>query len=271
MIHTVGFIGSGAIASVLARLSAAAGLRVIMSNSRGPQTLADLVQELGDDARAATPEEAARISDLVVLATPFNAYHKLPVESLHDKIVIDTTNYYPIRDGQIPVLDSAELTSSELIQQHLQGAKLVKALNNLNAPHLFLNARPHDKSARTTLPIAGNDQQAKEVTMKFMDAIGYDAIDMGPLSESWRSEPGTPIHVWPYAPQVPEGFRGEEAQAWYTQTPGTPVSAAQAKDLVAETVRPFPVGGSPERLPPVLAAIARKRGSLPAGSAKTRA
>ena len=266
MKQTIAFIGSGAIASALARLSVAAGLNVIVSNSRSPETLTDLVGELGNHAQAATSEEAARRGDLVVLATPFNAYEKLPVTSLNGQVVIDTMNYYPIRDGQIPVLDTAQLTSSELVQQHLKGAKVVKALNNLNAPHLFLNARLHDRSrsSRTTLPIAGDHSEANEAVMKFMDTIGYNAIDMGPLSESWRSEPGTPIHVWPYGPQIPEGLSGEEAQAWYTQTPGTPVSSAQAKDLVAKAVRPFPVGGSPERLPPVLTAIARKRGSLPA-------
>ena len=268
MILTIGFIGSGAIASALARLSVAAGLNVVMSNSRGPETLTDLVHELGDRARAATPEQAARAGDLVVLATPFNAYDKLPVESLNGKIVIDTTNYYPIRDGQIPVLDAAQLTSSELVQRHLKGAKVVKALNHLDAYHLFLNARSHNKSTCTTLPLAGDDSEAKEAVMKFMDTIGYNAIDMGLLSESWRSEPGTPIHVCPYAPSVPEGFSGEEAQDWYTKTPGTPVSAAQAKDLIAKAVRPLPVGGSPNRLPPVLTAIAEKHRWLPAGSLK---
>jgi len=104
--------------------------------------------------------------------------------------------------------------------------------------------------------------------MKFMDTIGYNAMDMGLLSEGWRSEPGTPIHIRPYAPPVSEGFSGEEAQDWYTKTPGTPVSAAQAKDLVAKAVRPFPVGGSPERLPPVLTAIAENHRWLPAGSPK---
>jgi 8-hydroxy-5-deazaflavin:NADPH oxidoreductase len=181
MKQTIAFLGSGAIASALARLSVAAGLNVIASNSRSPARLTDLGGELGNHAQAATSEEAARRGDLVVLATPFNAYEKLPVTSLNGQVVIDTMNYYPIRHGQIPVLHTAQLTSSELVQQHLKGAKVVKALNNLNAPHLFLNARPHDRSSRTTLPIAGDNSEANEAVMKFMDTIGYNAIDMGPL------------------------------------------------------------------------------------------
>ncbi len=106
--------------------------------------------------------------------------------------------------------------------------------------------------------------------MKFMDTIGYNAIDIGPLSESWRVEPGTPIHVWPYAPKVPEGLADEEAQDWFKKTPGTPVSAAQAKELVAKAVRKFPVGGFPEYLPPVLIAISVKHGRLPASAANNR-
>jgi 8-hydroxy-5-deazaflavin:NADPH oxidoreductase len=268
MAHTIGFIGSGAIASALARLSLAAGLNVVISNSRGPDTLAELVQELGDHARAATPEEASRAGDLVVLATPLNAYDKLPVQSLGGKIVIDTMNYYPIRDGQIPVLDSADLTSSQLIQQHLKGAKLVKALNNLDSSHLFINARSDDRLNRTTLPVAGDDFEAKQAVMEFVDTIGYNAIDIGSLSESWRVEPGTPIHVWPYVPKVPAGLADEEAQDWFKKAPGTPVSEPQAKDLVAKAVRNFPVGGFPEYLPPVLIAISVKHGRLPV-SAKT--
>lgn len=267
MTQTIGFIGSGAIATALARLSVAAGLNVVMSNSRGPRTLTDLVQELGDRARAATSEDASRAGDLVVLATPLNAYLKLPVGALSGKIVIDTMNYYPIRDGQIRVLDSAELTSSELIQQNLKGAKLVKALNNLDSSHLFIDARSDDRSNRTTLPVAGDNLGAKQAVIKFMDTIGYNTIDIGPLSESWRVEPGTPIHVWPYAPKVPQGLADEETQDWFKTTPGTPVSAAQAKELVAKAVRKFPVGGFPEYLPPVLMAISVKRGRLPASAA----
>jgi 8-hydroxy-5-deazaflavin:NADPH oxidoreductase len=94
--------------------------------------------------------------------------------------------------------------------------------------------------------------------MKFMDTIGYNATDVGSLSDSWRMEPGTLIYVWLYAPKVPDGLGGEEAQSWYSTTPGTPVCTSQAKELVAKAVRKFPVGGFPEDLPPVWIAIAAK-------------
>jgi len=179
-----------------------------------------------------------------------SAYRSLSVEALRGKIVIDTLNYYPHRDGHILDIDAAKLTTSELIQQHLEGAKVVKALHNLDFHHLFINARPHGDVARTTLPIAGDDAEAKAKVAQFMDAIGYDSIDTGSLSESWRIEPGTPICVWPYVPKIPEGLSEEEAKRFYLETSGDPVSAAQAKDLVAKAVRSQTVGGFAEALPP---------------------
>lgn len=249
MTQTIGLIGTGMIGSALARLAVAAGFNVVLSNSRGPEALAELLAELGPRARAAAPAEAAKEGDLVVAAVPMSAYRSLPVEPLRGKVVIDTMNYYPQRDGQIPDVDAAKLTTSELIQQHLEGARVVKALHNLDFHHLFTNARPHGDAARTTLPIAGDDAEAKEKVAQFMDAIGYDSVDAGSLSDSWRIEPGTPIYVMPYVPKIPDGLSEEEAKRFYLETSGDPVSAAQAKELVAKAVRSHPVGGFVEALP----------------------
>src|SRR5437764_901033 len=123
---TVGFIGSGRIGSTVARLSVAAGYDVVMSNSRGAQRLAGLVAELGPRARAGTAEQAADDGDLVVLTVPLRAYRSVPAAPLAGKLVIDTCNYYPERDGQLAELDSGSLTSSELIQRQLPGAPVVK-------------------------------------------------------------------------------------------------------------------------------------------------
>src|SRR6266571_3895467 len=117
---TVGFIGSGHIGSTVARLAVAAGYDVVLSNSRGPETLAGLVAELGPKARAATPAEAAAAGDLVVVTIPLKNYRGVPAEPLAGKVVIDTGNYYPARDGRIPELDNGSLTSTELVQQHLK-------------------------------------------------------------------------------------------------------------------------------------------------------
>src|SRR3954454_14387711 len=123
---TIGLIGSGNIGSTVARLAVAAGHDVVMSNSRGPETLADLVSDLGDHARAATATEAAQAGDVVVVTIPLKNYREVPVEELAGKIVIDTMNYYPGRDGQIADLDSQSTTSSELLQAHLPASRVVK-------------------------------------------------------------------------------------------------------------------------------------------------
>ena len=103
---TIGFIGAGHIGSQVARLAIEHGYDVILSNSRGPETLADLVDELGPRARAATPAEVAASADLVVVTIPLGRYRSVPVAPLAGKIVIDTNNYYPQRDGHIPELDN---------------------------------------------------------------------------------------------------------------------------------------------------------------------
>ena len=133
---TIGLIGSGHIGSTVARLAVDAGHDVVLSNSRGPETLADLVAELGPRARAATAAEAAAAGDIVVVTIPLKAYREVPVEPLRGKIVIDTNNYYPQRDGHIAELDDGSTTSSELLQEHLPESHVVKAFNNIYFGHL---------------------------------------------------------------------------------------------------------------------------------------
>lgn len=142
MPQTLGIIGSGMIGGAVARLAVAAGLDVVVSNSRGPESLAGLVAELGARARAATPAEAARAGDLVVVAVPLRAYDRLPAAELAGKTVIDATNHYPDRDGRIAALDTGELTSSALVQRQLAGATVVKAFATIDFHHLATLARP---------------------------------------------------------------------------------------------------------------------------------
>jgi 8-hydroxy-5-deazaflavin:NADPH oxidoreductase len=197
---TVGFIGSGHIGSTVARLSVAAGYAVVMSNSRGPQTLTELVAELGPQAQAATSEEAASEGELVVVSIPLRAYQSVPAEPLSGKPVIDTGNYSPQRDGQIAELDDHSLTSSELLQRRLAGAHVVKAFNNIFYAHLLSLARPSGAADRSFLPIEGDDADAKAKVAAFLDDIGYGVVDGGTLSDSWRQEPGTPAYGAPYGP-----------------------------------------------------------------------
>ncbi|MEU5564604.1 NADPH-dependent F420 reductase [Micromonospora musae] len=188
---TVGFIGSGYIGGTLARLAVAAGYNVVLSNSRGPETLRELVQEIGPRARAVTSLEAAQAGDLVVVSVPLKAYRAVPPEPLAGKVVLDTNNYYPQRDGQIAELDSDATTSSELLQRHLPQARVVKVFNNINFRHLATLPRPAGAADRSALPIAGDDSDAKATTRTFLDRIGYDAVDAGPLAEGRRYQPGT--------------------------------------------------------------------------------
>jgi len=113
---TIGLIGAGQIGSQIARLAVARGYPVVISNSRGPETLATLVAELGPNARAATAMDAAKVGEIVVVTLPLKNYREVPVEPLAGKIVIDTNNYYPQRDGHIPELDDESTTTSELLQ-----------------------------------------------------------------------------------------------------------------------------------------------------------
>ncbi|MDX3102632.1 NADPH-dependent F420 reductase [Nonomuraea angiospora] len=214
MTQTLGLIGSGMIGGTVARLAVAAGIDVVLSNSRGPESLADLVAELGEHASAATPAEAARAGDLVVATIPLHAYDRLPAADLAGKTVVDTMNYYPDRDGDLPELSGGALTSTALVQRHLAGAP--------------------DRSA---LPVAGDDEGAKAQVARLLDALGYDAVDVGTIADSWRVQPGTPVYVQPYFPsQLPEGLDLDESLRWFVDTPGVPVPADQVRKLADQAV-----------------------------------
>ena len=204
----IGLIGSGNVGSTVAQLSVDAGHDVVLSNSRGPGTLTDLVDQLGPRARAATAAEAAAAGDIVVVAIPLRAYREVPVEPLRGKVVIDTDNYYPDRDGHIAELDDESRTVSELLQAHLPESRVVKAFNNIYAGHLASLHRPARHPERSVLPIAGDDAAARQAVSEFLDSIGYDAYDVGPLSEGWRYQTGTAAFVQPYV--VP----GTEYPTW---------------------------------------------------------
>jgi predicted dinucleotide-binding enzyme len=192
----IGIVGSGNIGGNAARLFVQAGHEVALSNSRGPETLRDFVEELGDHAQAVTVEEAVRFGEVVLVAVPLGKYKELPAEAFYGKIVIDAGNYYPERDGHLSELDSGETTSSELMSAHLKGARLVKGFNTIYYVHL---ASQGDSSKaledRRAIFIAGDDSEAKEVVAKLIEEIGFAAIDMGFLSEGGRrQQPGTAIY-----------------------------------------------------------------------------
>jgi predicted dinucleotide-binding enzyme len=189
---TIGLIGAGHIGSQVARLAIANGYDVVISNSRGPETLSTLVAELGSGARAATPAAAARSGDIVVVTVPLKNYRQVPVEPLAGKVVIDTNNYYPQRDGHIPELDNESTTTSELLQAHLPTSKVVKAFNHIYATQLTTDGQPPGAKDRRALVIAGDDPGAKAAVTRLLDQFGFDTVDAGPLKEGWRIQRDTP-------------------------------------------------------------------------------
>lgn len=250
MVQRIGLIGAGMINTQIARLSTKVGIDVLLSNTRGPDTLKSLVAELGSHAHAGTIEEAAAYADIVSVSVPFSAYDKLPTEALIGKIVIDTMNYYPGRDGVFPQLDNRELTSSELLQRHLSGSRVVKALYNLDAFHLLNGARPGDTTDRWAMPVTSDDDDAKARVIEFLDQIGYEGVDVGTLADSWRVEADTPIYVNAYVGQMPEGLTLEEQIEWYAHDNAGTVTRDDVLRLAAQADKNATVGGHPESLHP---------------------
>jgi predicted dinucleotide-binding enzyme len=191
-VQTIGLIGAGHIGSQLARLAIQHGYDVVVSNSRGPDTLKDLVRELGPHARAGTSDQAAKAGDVVIVTIPLKNIDAIPAARLEGKIVIDTNNYYPQRDGHIAELDREETTTSELLQRHLPASKVVKAFNHTYAAELTMHGEPAGMPRRRALAIAGNDADAKDAVAQLIDRFGFDVVDIGPLSESWRIQRDTP-------------------------------------------------------------------------------
>ena len=225
---TIGLIGSGHIGSTLARLATAAGHDVVLSNSRGPETLSDLVAELGEHARAATPQEAAEAGDVVVVTIPLKAIDTVPVEPLRGKVVIDTNNYYPERDGQIAELDDESTTTAEMLQAHLPDSRVVKGFNNIAFSILGLAGRPAGDPERSVLALAGDDVEAKAVVAKLYDDLGYDAYDVGPLAEGWRFQRDLPAYAGLYSADAPDVWPPTHARR---------VDEALLKEKLAEAKR----------------------------------
>ena len=198
---TLGLIGAGHIGSALAQTALDAGWDVVISNSRGAETLADLVSELasrptaGGAVRAGTAAEAAAAADLAVVTIPVKAIGQVPVEPLAGKVVIDTNNYYPQRDGQFAELAEERTTTAELLQHHLPGSRVVKAFNHIFAQQIVDQRQPAGTPGRRALAIAGDDPAARAQVAALIDAIGFDVLDLGPLEEGWRVQRDTPAYV----------------------------------------------------------------------------
>jgi predicted dinucleotide-binding enzyme len=192
----IGIIGAGKIGATTAKLFVNAGHEVAISNSRGPESLKGLVAELGNRAKAVTVEEAAKFGDVVLISIPFGKYKSLPQDALNGKIVIDSNNYYPSRDGNFPELDQGKTTSSELLASHLHGARVVKAFNTIWFEHLKSQGNSNlPIEDRRAIFIAVDDAEAKQIVSKLIEEIGFAPVDTGSLHEGGKvQQPGTTIY-----------------------------------------------------------------------------
>lgn len=192
---TVGIIGAGHIGTALATGLVARGYDVVIANSRGPQTLTDVVAKLGGKARAATPAEAAAAADWAIVTVPLKALPDLPRDGFDGKIVLDTCNYYWERDGRIPALDDKQTTTSQMVAEHLTGAKVAKAFNHIQSGEILTDGRPAGTENRRALATAGDSDEAVSFVTALYDDFGYDTVNIGPLHESWRVERDQPAYV----------------------------------------------------------------------------
>ncbi len=191
---TIGIIGAGHIGSALARAFSGLGYDVVISNSRGPESLTHVVEELGPKVTASTAFDAAEAADIAVVTVPLKALKDVPVQPLAGKIVLDTNNYYFERDGHIDALDRGEATTSGLLQGHLPASKVVKAFNHILASDINAGGHPAGDPARRALGTASDHPEAVEFVTGVYDALGFDTVSAGPLSESWRLERDRPAY-----------------------------------------------------------------------------
>jgi 8-hydroxy-5-deazaflavin:NADPH oxidoreductase len=194
---TIGIIGSGHVGSNLAQAAIAHGYEVLLSNSQGPETLSDLVKDLGPHARAATPAEAAAAGDFAIVAIPITTIDQVPVEPLAGKVVIATVNYFPQRDGHFPEIDNGMTTVPGLLQAHLPTSRVVRAFSMINAAEMSGDGHPEGDPKRRALALAGDDPAAKQLVANVYNEFGFDALDIGGLDESWRVDAGQPAFVVP--------------------------------------------------------------------------
>ena len=192
---TVGIIGAGNIGQAVAKGFVDRGYDVVIANSRGPETLADVVGALGEHARAASAQEAAEAGEFVVVTVPLKAYREVPVEPLRGKTVLDTNNYYWERDGHIAALDEKQTTTSQLLQDHLPGSKVAKAFNHIMSGQILTDGAPAGTAERRALATASDFDDAAAFVTSLYDEFGFDTVNIGPLAESWRVERDQPAYV----------------------------------------------------------------------------
>jgi predicted dinucleotide-binding enzyme len=190
----IGIIGAGKIGSTVAKLFIKAGHQVAISNSRGPESLKDLVKQLGDNAIAMSVNDAAAFGDMVLLAVPWIKPEALPnPKHLKDKIVIDAMNPYK-PDGS--VVNLGDSTSSEETAKRLPGSHIVKAFNTIHFKHLANGVEKEwPLQERRAIFYAGDDAAAKAKVSRLIEEIGFGGIDTGSLHDGGKlQEPDAELY-----------------------------------------------------------------------------
>jgi 8-hydroxy-5-deazaflavin:NADPH oxidoreductase len=192
---TIAVIGAGHIGRSFSIAAIRQGYEIVISNSRGPETLSDQVSELGPQARAATPADAVAAGDFVVVAIPVKGSDAVPVDSFGGKVVVTTNNYFAQRDGPIAEIDSGRLTVPAYVQTHLPDSKVVRAFNHIKAADIVSDGAPEGTPNRRALGYAGDDPDAKQRAAALYEAFGFDAVDVGGLNDAWRLDVDQPTFV----------------------------------------------------------------------------
>jgi 8-hydroxy-5-deazaflavin:NADPH oxidoreductase len=192
---TIGVIGAGHIGRNFSIAAIRGGYEIVIANNSGPETLADLIAELGPKARAATAADAGAAADFALVAIPLPGTAAVPAEPLAGKVVITTCNYFAKRDGPIAEIDSGELTVPQYQQAHFTTSKLIRAFNHIDAAQIVSDGSPTGTPDRRALAYAGDDAEAKSIVARLYEEFGFDAVDAGGLADAWRLDVDQPTFV----------------------------------------------------------------------------
>ncbi|MFJ6359327.1 NADPH-dependent F420 reductase [Pseudarthrobacter oxydans] len=191
-ITTVGILGAGRVGTAVARQAVKAGYEVRIATAKPAQEISLLVDIITPGAAAVDAAEAAA-SDLVVIAVPLHKYRTLSPQLLAGRTVIDAMNYWAPTDGEVDDFENDPRTSSEIIQDFLPGARLVKTLNHIGYHELEEDDKTPGSPGRRALALAGDHDDAKATAAGFLNRLGYDAVDAGPLVAGRAFQPGTEV------------------------------------------------------------------------------
>lgn len=243
----IGIIGAGAIGATLAKKFSEAGFALKIANSRGPKTLANIALNTG--AKAVTVYDAVQDVDVVVISIPMKGIDYLPKglfdRARSDVVIIDTTNYYPVRDGRIEEIDRGEI-ESRYVSNRI-GRPVIKAFNNMLSQVLVTEGKPAGASGRLAMPVAGDDEGAKAIALTLLDIAGFDGFDAGTLETSWRQQPGTPVYCTDYDLDGVRAALGRADKA----------SAPRNRDVVWEKFSQISAGTEPDEFPALIREINR--------------